>query len=318
MNTRTLSLLLCGVLGLGCSSGTDKGTPPITTGGSGPPAGTGGGGGTPPPAYGGSGGNGGSGGQTPIAGSGGSGGESGGSGGSASPGDAGTPPATGGDDGGSGTPVSFPGMHPKCPNCKSIFDGKTLTGWTSYAKVEVAVGPAPGNWDVVDGALHSVGTRRGVLATNDDYGDFRLIFSIKHSGGGHQPCIVIWGMRPPPNDAMGGIQIQAPHTNMWDYRPGKNANINGMKVGTTAINDAQWSQCEVLAKATGEFRMACCQQDAAGNTPCKGVELLHFNVAGAGNKGPISLQAHNAGVHDSYKNIFIEASPAVDDLLTTK
>jgi hypothetical protein len=194
-----------------------------------------------------------------------------------------------------------------------------VTGWTSYGKTASGIGEVMGNWTVQNGALHSVGTARNVLASSGDYNDFRLIFSIKHADGGHQPCIVIWGRRPPPNDAMGGLQIQAPHTNMWDYRPGQNKNISGMKVGTVAINDTQWSQCEVLAKGTaGSFRMACCQQDATGDKPCKGVEILRFSVAGTGNNGPVSLQAHNSGVHDEYKNIFVEENPTVDELLTTK
>ena len=52
--------------------------------------------------------------------------------------------------------------------------------------------------------------------------------------------------------------------------------------------------------------------------PCKGVEILHFSNASAGNNGPLSLQAHNAGVQDQYKNIFVEVNPTVNDLLTTK
>jgi hypothetical protein len=215
-------------------------------------------------------------------------------------------------------PTYFPGTHPACPNCKNLFDGKTTTGWTSYGKTGGGIGPVMGTWTVQGDALASTGSMRNVLATNGDYGDFRVIFSIKHMGGGHQPCVVIWGRRPPPNDAMGGIQIQSPHTNMWDYRPGQNKNINGMKVGSVAINDGQWSQCEILAKASGDFRLACCQQDAAGNMPCKGTEILHFSNASAGNKGPFSLQVHNGGVKDQYKNIYIEENPTVNDLLTTK
>jgi hypothetical protein len=336
MNTVTLRSALAALLLLACSSGSPG---PSSSGGSGgedPPDETGGRGGA---ATGGSGGQkptGGSGGQTATGGSGGqtaggsggggAGGASGGNGGEGgSPGDASTPPAAdagappSGDAGQSGMPVTFPGTHAACPACKSIFDGKTTTGWTSWGKTATGIGVVEGNWDVVEAALHSVGTARNVLASNGDYLNFRLIFSIKHSGGGHQPCIVIWGRRPPPNDAMGGIQIQAPHTNMWDYRPGQNKNISGTKVGSVAINDAQWAQCEVLAKGSaGSFRMACCQQDATGDKPCKGVEILRFNVAGTGNNGPVSLQAHNSGVHDMYKHIFIEDNPAVDDLLTTK
>jgi hypothetical protein len=305
--TRTV---LCGILLLGCG-----GSPNKTTGGTGgeePPDDTGGsGGGT---ATGGKG----TGGATSTGGAIGTGGATG-TGGSATGGgvDAGTAPDGGVES--PGMPTYFPGMHPACPSCKNLFDGKTTMGWTSWGKTGGGIGPVMGTWDVQNAALHSTGTIRDVLATNGNYNNFRLIFSIKHMDGGHQPCIVIWGRNPPPNDAMGGIQIQAPHTNMWDYRPGQNKNIGGTKVGTVAINDAQWAQCEVLAKGTtGSFRMACCQQDATGDKPCKGVEILKFSVAGAGNNGPISLQAHNGGVHDMYKNIYVEENPTVDDLLTTK
>jgi hypothetical protein len=336
MSTSRVCWVACFALLLGCGGdaidakaadddpGGSGGKP--SSSGSGGRKGSGGSGGQAPTGSGGyEAAGGGSGGASP--GTGGSGGESAGGG---SGGSAGAEPGMGGAAGGGGAPggggasggsgaITFPGMHPACPGCKSIFDGKTVTGWTSYGKTASGIGEVMGNWDIQDNALHSVGTARNVLASNGDYNNFRLIFSIKHSGGGHQPCIVIWGRRPPPNDAMGGIQIQAPHTNMWDYRPGQNKNISGTKVGTVAINDAMWSQCEVLAKGTaGQFRMACCQQDATGDKPCRGVEILRFSVADAGNNGPISLQAHNSGVHDEYKNIYVEENPTVDELLTTK
>jgi hypothetical protein len=229
------------------------------------------------------------------------------------PADSGEPPADTGA--GPSEPVP-PGLH-------SIFDGKTLDGWFPGAKDPAdptKISESPMLWSVVDGALHSNGTSRGFLATKADYGDFRLIFSIRHlpaTGKNHQPCIVIWGRRPFPNDAGGGIQIQAPHTSMWDYRPGHDGNLGGQAVGKAAINDSQWAQCEVLAKAiAGEFRMACCQRTGADR--CKGVELLKFAKPGYGNVGPIMLQVHNPGLHDEYKDISIEANPTVDDLITTK
>jgi hypothetical protein len=219
-------------------------------------------------------------------------------------------------------PVTFPGTFPGCPNCKSLFDGTSTTGWTAWAKGAAGIVATDGMWDVKDGALQSLGKLRNVLATNGDYNDFRLILQIRHpppTGKNHQPCIVLWGRRPPPNDAMGGIQIQAPHTSMWDYRPNQNKNIGGMAVGKVAINDANWSQCEILAHGSkGEFRMACCQLAGNGETPCKGTEILHFTAAGAGNNGPISLQTHNPGLLDEYKGIFVEENPTVDDLITTK
>ena len=268
---------------------------------------------------------------------GGAGGGAGGSAGSPAPsGDSGgAGGATGGtagtaDDAGAaadaGEPAADTGSlpsEPVPPGLHSIFDGKTLDGWVTGAKDpadKTKIVENPGLWSVVDGALHSNGTTRGFLATKADYGDFRFIFSIRHlkaTGNNHQPCIVIWGRRPFPNDAGGGIQIQAPHTNMWDYRPDHDGNLGGQSVGKAAINDANWAQCEVLAKAAaGEFRMACCQR--TGPDRCKGVEILKFAKPGYGNVGPIMLQVHNPGLHDEYKDISIEANPTVNDLITTK
>src|SRR6185436_15425 len=125
---------------LGCSSGSPGkpsggtgGEEPGDTGGSGGAVSTGGSG-TGGKATGGSGGQdttGGSGGAT-----GGAGGSSGGAGGSgdgggggsggSEPGDGGAPPGDAGPQ--TGMPTYFPGMHPACPNCKNLFDGKTLTG----------------------------------------------------------------------------------------------------------------------------------------------------------------------------------------------
>src|SRR6185436_5732499 len=121
-------------------------------------------------------------------GAGGSGDGGGGGSGGSEPGDGGAPPGDAGPQ--TGMPTYFPGMHLVCSNCKNLFDGKILTGWTSWGKAGGGIGPVMGTWDVQMAALHSTGTMRNVLATNGDYNNFRLIFSIKHMDGGHQPCIV--------------------------------------------------------------------------------------------------------------------------------
>jgi len=91
------------------------------------------------------------------------------------------------------------------PNCKSVFDGATLNGWLPSSGT--GLGNAPGSWDIQDGALHMKGTVRGVLATAADYGDFRFIFSVRKlpkdvTATDHNPCVLLWGHRPPPNDDM--------------------------------------------------------------------------------------------------------------------
>jgi Domain of Unknown Function (DUF1080) len=226
--------------------------------------------------------------------------------------DAGADVAGAGGSGGS-SPSLF-------PNCKSLFDGATLNGWLPSSGT--GLGNAPASWDIQDGALHMKGTVRGVLATGADYGDFRFIFSVRKlpkdaTATDHNPCVLLWGHRPPPNDALGAIQIQAPTINMWDYRNGSVV-IRGTRVGAVTIDLTKWSQCEILAhQGIGELRMACCQLSGTGDTPCKAVEILRFQDATAGHTGPIGLQVHNAGLHDEYKNICIEPNPVVNDLITT-
>lgn len=209
-------------------------------------------------------------------------------------------------------------LSPEGENTTLLFDGKTLGGWDQSSK---QIGDAPGSWIIQDGALHSVGNIRGTLSSKSDYGSFRLLFTLRHlpsTGTDHQPCVIIWGARPPPNDALGGIQFQPPNGGHWDYRPGKNnAGAGFTSVSHAKIDRAQWAQCEIWAKAsTGEARMACCNLGATG--PCKGLEVLKFKDATAGRKGPIGLQVHNKGLHDQYRNISIELDPKLDDLITTK
>lgn len=209
-------------------------------------------------------------------------------------------------------------LSPEGENTALLFDGKTLNGWDQSSK---KIGDAPGSWIVQDEALHSVGNIRGTLSSKGDYDSFRLLFTLRHlpsTGSDHMPCVIIWGTRPPPNDALGGIQFQPPNGGHWDYRPGKNnAGAGFTSVAHDKIDRAQWAQCEIWAKAsTGEARMACCNLGATG--PCKGLEVLKFKDATAGKKGPIGLQVHNTGLHDQYKNISIELDPKLDDLITTK
>jgi hypothetical protein len=80
---------------------------------------------------------------------------------------------------------------------------------------------------------------------------------------------------------------------------------------------SKWTQCEILAKATGKVRMACCQLDGNGEQPCKATENMVFNDATAPNWGPIGYMMHNGGLYDQYKDICVEENPTVDDLITT-
>jgi hypothetical protein len=234
-------------------------------------------------------------------GTGGSGGSTGtgGSGGSTTqppppPADAGAPPADGGP---AATPVPPPA------GAKSLFDGKTLTGWTSVPD---------GNMAVVNGTLKATGKGRSYIYTKETCTHCRILFSLHPGGtGGHAPTVLIFNTITPAHDAMGGIQFQPPKGGTWDYRPGKNNAGKGlfMKVGAPGAATADgWFQCELIANSmTGEAKMAC-----GGN------DVLHFKDPTAGKVGPFAIQTHNAGISDAYKDLSIEDNITSDDYVSVK
>lgn len=193
-----------------------------------------------------------------------------------------------------------------------LFDGKSLDGWTSI----------PANaWVVTNGAMASVGAGRGVICTKSEYGNYRLIFSMRHVSGqpDHQACVLIFCTAPPEGgkglDALGGIQFQPPNGGHWDYQPGHN---NGGKGEFTALphskfNPHEWSQVEILVNTNGAARMAVAQPPGT-----KAVEVLDFNEPSAGKRGPIAWQMHNKGLFDEYKDVRIELEPKDGRLITAE
>ena len=86
------------------------------------------------------------------------------------------------------------------------------------------------------------------------------------------------------------------------------------QVAHPKINIHNWAQCEIIANAkTGVARMACCPlpPTATAATKCKAFEVLDFKDPKAGRVGPIAIQVHNGGIHDEYKNLYLE-TPVVD------
>jgi len=191
-----------------------------------------------------------------------------------------------------------------------LFDGKTLQGWEYQTNA----------WVVKDGAMSSTGAGRGVIFTRGDYGNFRLIFNMRHVSGqpDHQACVLIFCTRPEegqkPLDALAGIQFQVPNGGHWDYRRGHN-NSGGTEFTKSEhpkfdIHD--WSQVELLVNAeTGIARMAVAQPPST-----RAVEVLSFKDPTAGKKGPIAWQMHNKGLFDEYKDVRIEIDPKEERLIT--
>ncbi len=175
-------------------------------------------------------------------------------------------------------------------------------------------------WKVEGGALTSTGTARGFLASDQNYGNFRIIFSGKHAGTGHNPTFLFWG-ESRTADAMSAIQLQLPTCGGWDYRPGHNDGITVTNPtgGKVTIDMTQWYQCEVLANMTeGTLRQACCQLEGDGSTPCQGVEFCLYQNVSAAYDGPLGPQIHQPGLYDEYKDICVETSPTNQVLITTQ
>jgi hypothetical protein len=196
----------------------------------------------------------------------------------------------------------------------SLFDGTTLNGWVEL--------PAS-SWSVVNGAMHSLGTARGVIYTTQTYGDFRLIFTSRlvQDPANHNPCVLFWG-NSLTTDALAAIQIQPPPGYMWDYRTtGPTANLSPDRFETRfahpAISATQWSQCEMLAnQAAGTLRFACCQVPTTG-ARCRAAEIVDFRDPTAGKRAPLALQVHNAGMIQEFKDLYVESPVAAPTTLIT-
>ena len=195
----------------------------------------------------------------------------------------------------------------------SLFDGKSLAGWTQV--------PAA-SWSIVDGAMHSLGPARGYIYTNTSYGDFRFIFTSRlvKDPKAHNPCVLFWGDSL-GTDALGALQVQPPPGYMWDYRTSgptanKSPDMFETRYAHPAMSATEWSRCEMLAnKSAGTMRLACCQLNGA-NT-CKATEIVLFKQAGAGKVAPLALQVHNGEMIEEFKELYVESPVALPDKLIT-
>jgi hypothetical protein len=189
---------------------------------------------------------------------------------------------------------------------KALFDGKSLDGW-EYD---------PMAWSVVVGAMRGTG-KGGNIWTKSDYGSFRLIVTSRVASppgddGQNHLGVLFWGDRPTAGrfGTNNAIQVQPPHGAMWDYHKGK-GNIKVQLDATFKKPRYQdWHVGEILANLeTGEVHFAN-----------DGVEVMHYKYPDvmALKRGPIGMQIHAAsGVFD-YKDIYVEAEPKENRLLTIK
>jgi len=223
-------------------------------------------------------------------------------------------------------PPSFPPPSPlsqatldRIAKMRPIFDGKSLNGWRASVKGTNAADVTKA-WMVKDGAMTSLGEGRGVLHTEKEYGNYRFVFQMRHVSGkpDHQACVLIYCTPPEEGnalDALGGIQFQPPNGGSWDYRPGKNNGGKGLftRLPHPKFDAHEWSQVELLVSTNGTARMAVAQPIRT-----KAYEVLRFNDATAGKRGPLGWQMHNKGLFDEYKDVRIEENPGEDRLITVE
>jgi hypothetical protein len=209
-----------------------------------------------------------------------------------------------------------------CSGCRSLFDGKSLDGWSMEK---------PGSFVVKGGAIASTGPGSH-LWTNEAFLDYRLFFTLRQVGNepgkGHRPSVTFLGGLPDPAApkfprGLKGVQLQPPHGGAWDYRysgqdgdPKKKAELWQRPDPRPKFDDKRWHRCEVVVKGSeGSFKAACCEIE--GKESCQAVQVLAFkDPALAGAKGPFCIQIHNNGLYDEYKDVYVDDKLTTDAFLT--
>ncbi|MEO7798067.1 MAG: DUF1080 domain-containing protein [Opitutaceae bacterium] len=201
-----------------------------------------------------------------------------------------------------------------------LFDGKTLEGWIATDKIDNPADITQA-WTVKDGAMASLGAGRGMIYTKKSYGNYRLVFQMRHLSGApdHQACVVVF-CAPPAEakalDTLDGIQVQPPNGGKWDYRPGKNNDGKELftRLPHPRFDAHEWSQVELLVNADeGTVKMAVAQPVGT-----KAYAVLDFKDATAGRPGPFGWQMHNKGLFDEFRDVRIEVDPKTDRLITVE
>jgi hypothetical protein len=232
---------------------------------------------------------------------------SGGSVGSGGSGDAGDTGGAGGEVADAGGPV-WPDSGPLYaadggiatpPGMISIFDGKTLDGWSGN----------PGIWSIKDDAIDGLTQNGGqLIVTVADYGSFRIVGRARMPQSDNHLGICFWGGRG-GYGYNGCIDFVPPSGSIWDYGGGNGIRTYKYVWMGVPVLKTDWHQFEILANLqTGVVHM--------------GVDGHEFPVytdtrLEKRKKGPIGLQIHAGFSEVQYKDLAVEVDPKEDRLLTT-
>jgi hypothetical protein len=198
------------------------------------------------------------------------------------------------------------------PGCTRIFNGKDFEGWIADAST----------WSIVDGAMRGTGGTSRLAYTKADYGSFRLIFTSRMNPVNNDHLgVLFWGGRPqdpakPKIDNAGWLQFMPPHGAMWDYHPPKHRNLPHEELAKGPRDFGTWHLTELLCNLEkGTLRAAV-----------DGVEIARYQHPQSAERkdpekriiaGPIGMFRHGGGASE-YKDIYVEADPKEDKLITVK
>jgi len=197
---------------------------------------------------------------------------------------------------------------------KSLFDGKTTTGWHTYGKS--VAGP---QWEVVDGALHLNKSKgaSGDLVTDGEYGNFDLKLEWKISPKGNSGIIFYVNEDPVKYEAPyhTGLEMQVldndghPDGKIHKHRAGDLYDLVACSKETVKPV-GEWNEAEIWCK-DGELKLYLNGVNVVSTTlwndnwktMVAGSKFKQWPDFGTFKKGKIDLQDHGNEVW--YRNIKI-------------
>lgn len=126
----------------------------------------------------------------------------------------------------------------------SLFDGKSLAGWTT----------APGAYTVEDGAIVCVAGSKGNLLSEKEYSDFTLRFEFKLTAGANNGLAIRSPMKQTGNLHVEGIELQILDHTDPKYKGLKEYQYNGSVYGVVAAKKeglkpvGEWNSEEVTVQ----------------------------------------------------------------------
>ena len=205
-----------------------------------------------------------------------------------------------------------PAVATAYPGCTRIFNGKDFKGWIADRST----------WTIVDGAMRGVGGTSRLAYTKADYGSFRLIFTSRMNPINNDHLgVLFWGDRPqdpakPKIDNAGWLQFMPPHGAMWDYHPPQHRNLPHETLAKGPRDFEKWHVTELL----------CNLEKGTLHAAVDGVEIVRYRHPQPAERkdpekriiaGPIGMFRHGGGASE-YKDIYVEADPKEDRLITVK